>query len=458
MAVYHRQVPDDHDHLRRVRRGNRVQYLASLNGAYVAIGLLYGDGDILRTIEYACRCGQDSDCNPSNAGAVVGAMLGYAALPSQWKTSIQQYPGNTYSYTNYTYGQLVTSTLNRARSTIVTMGGSVTADSCVILLQTPAPPPVWEAFGADPVPIDSAYVRAVIAATPVRGAAPLDVSFSAAGSLGRNLSFQWTFGDGGTASGASATHTYTAIGTCQVRLTASNTGRADTAYATIVVLDPSQTSLKNLGTPIVSVTSPSGAGSRDLNTIRDNVYPTSGSYDVAYDTYNGSQHAEDYFGYTFTSTYAFTQLVHRYGPRDPDPEGGVFETFRVQVRVGAVWTDVTGATVVPSGYSASAARSFDSLVITFPATAGNGIRIIGAPRGGEWVGCAELDVYGTPVSSVCRAQAAVVRRQPVARAFFAVDGRRVSGDPYRPVGVYVVRECVGARTRVVVAPTGWATR
>lgn len=41
---------------------------ASLNGAYIAIGLLYGDGDIMKTIEYSTRCGQDSDCNPANAG------------------------------------------------------------------------------------------------------------------------------------------------------------------------------------------------------------------------------------------------------------------------------------------------------------------------------------------------------------------------------------------------------
>jgi len=40
---------------------------ASINGAYVALGLLYGKGDFARTLEVSTRAGQDSDCNPSSA-------------------------------------------------------------------------------------------------------------------------------------------------------------------------------------------------------------------------------------------------------------------------------------------------------------------------------------------------------------------------------------------------------
>jgi hypothetical protein len=38
-----------------------------VNAAYIVIGLLYGDGIYEKTIDIATRCGQDSDCNPSNA-------------------------------------------------------------------------------------------------------------------------------------------------------------------------------------------------------------------------------------------------------------------------------------------------------------------------------------------------------------------------------------------------------
>ena len=49
---------------------------AKLNAAYVLIGLLYGNGDFTDSMEIAMRCGQDSDCNPSSAGSVVGKTVG----------------------------------------------------------------------------------------------------------------------------------------------------------------------------------------------------------------------------------------------------------------------------------------------------------------------------------------------------------------------------------------------
>jgi hypothetical protein len=36
---------------------------ATINSAYVVIGLLYGKGDFTKTIEITTRCGQDADCN-----------------------------------------------------------------------------------------------------------------------------------------------------------------------------------------------------------------------------------------------------------------------------------------------------------------------------------------------------------------------------------------------------------
>ena len=37
---------------------------ARLNGAYVALGVLYGNRDFAKTMEVSTRSGQDSDCNP----------------------------------------------------------------------------------------------------------------------------------------------------------------------------------------------------------------------------------------------------------------------------------------------------------------------------------------------------------------------------------------------------------
>ena len=124
---------------------------ASFNGAFITIGLLYGEGDILKTIEFAARCGQDSDCNPANAGAVMGTMLGWEKLPAQWKKDIEKCPDNKYSHTNYTYTDLVNSSLRRAEKAIVQMGGRREGDTFIIKKQTIHQPKMWEQYGSDAV-------------------------------------------------------------------------------------------------------------------------------------------------------------------------------------------------------------------------------------------------------------------------------------------------------------------
>lgn len=57
---------------------------AKLNGAYVVMGLLYGDGNWYKTMNYATRCGQDADCNPANAAGILGTLIGAHAIPAQY--------------------------------------------------------------------------------------------------------------------------------------------------------------------------------------------------------------------------------------------------------------------------------------------------------------------------------------------------------------------------------------
>ena len=67
-------------------------------------------------------------------------------------------------------------------------------------------------------------LTASIQASPVSGDAPLTVSFSSLGSTGTISSIKWDFGDGSTDTGATVSHTYTAIGqfTAIVTLISSN--------------------------------------------------------------------------------------------------------------------------------------------------------------------------------------------------------------------------------------------
>jgi PKD repeat protein len=55
----------------------------------------------------------------------------------------------------------------------------------------------------------------------------------------RITSYQWTFGDGGTASGANVTHPYTAAGTYTVQLTVTDeVGQSATAAGSVAVATP----------------------------------------------------------------------------------------------------------------------------------------------------------------------------------------------------------------------------
>jgi len=123
---------------------------AKLNGAYIALGLLHGEGDFARTMEIATRSGQDSDCNPSNAAGVLGVMVGFDQIPEQWKHGLSQIGDEKFSYTDYSFEDIVHSTLNRAVKQAERNGGRLEDDTLLIQKQDPQPAPlsVWDDYGS----------------------------------------------------------------------------------------------------------------------------------------------------------------------------------------------------------------------------------------------------------------------------------------------------------------------
>jgi hypothetical protein len=105
---------------------------ARLNGGHVAIGLLYGGGDFSKTIEIATRSGQDSDCNPSSAAGILGVMIGYSNIPAEWKSGISDISNKKFSFTNYSFNEIVDSTVARALKVIVSAGGRVAGDEAFV--------------------------------------------------------------------------------------------------------------------------------------------------------------------------------------------------------------------------------------------------------------------------------------------------------------------------------------
>ena len=88
----------------------------------------------------------------------------------------------------------------------------------------------------------NASPTASFTATPVTGAAPLTVQFNAVASSdpdGSIASYAWDFGDGNTATGITATHTYPTTGVYVALLTVTdNEGASDTTNQTITVTGP----------------------------------------------------------------------------------------------------------------------------------------------------------------------------------------------------------------------------
>ena len=112
---------------------------AKLNGAYIVMGLLYGESDPLKTMEIATRCGQDSDCNPSNAMAVLGVIKGLSGLPQAYREAVIAIGDSLFINTNYSFNKAVDQTMKYAKNLIVQNGGIATESKLTIKIQAPEP-------------------------------------------------------------------------------------------------------------------------------------------------------------------------------------------------------------------------------------------------------------------------------------------------------------------------------
>mgnify|MGYP001806049841 CR=1 FL=1 len=119
---------------------------AKLNGAYIVMGLLYGEGDPEKTMEISTRCGQDSDCNPSNAVAVLGVIKGLSGLPAEYRAAIKEIGDSLFVNTNYSFNRAVDKTMEYAQKLAVQNGGESTSEELRIKVQQPIPMAFEAAF------------------------------------------------------------------------------------------------------------------------------------------------------------------------------------------------------------------------------------------------------------------------------------------------------------------------
>jgi hypothetical protein len=127
---------------------------AKLNGAYIIMGLLYGKRDLDQTIIISTRCGQDSDCNPSNAAGVLFTSLGRSKLPERFTVAIDS--NGKFSHTEYTFPRLIEVSEALVRSAVVRSGGRIERDTDgneVLVIPVQEPQPTKLEHSCEPGPI-----------------------------------------------------------------------------------------------------------------------------------------------------------------------------------------------------------------------------------------------------------------------------------------------------------------
>ncbi len=147
---------------------------AKINGAYIVMGLLYGRGDLDKTIEISMRCGQDSDCNPSNAAGVLATTIGYENLWEKFKSALNL--EQKFSYTDYNFPPLIEVCEKLARRAVQRYGGKIEIlngeEVFLIPVSAPKTSVLEQCWTADSITVDPYFTPEEMAQIEVRTRKP----------------------------------------------------------------------------------------------------------------------------------------------------------------------------------------------------------------------------------------------------------------------------------------------
>jgi len=136
-----------------VKWGKNLGLDVRTNGAYVYLGLLYGDGEIWKTMNISMRSGLDSDCNPSNSAGIVGTAMGMSKIPEKWAI-LRNLPVSNASFVSggltlkeiypnpIGWDDILEATVEVGKKNILANGGRIENGIIYIPHRTPTVPPL----------------------------------------------------------------------------------------------------------------------------------------------------------------------------------------------------------------------------------------------------------------------------------------------------------------------------
>ncbi|MBQ9467781.1 MAG: ADP-ribosylglycohydrolase family protein [Clostridia bacterium] len=368
---------------------------AKFNSGYVLMGLLYGEGDFEKSVKYALICGQDSDCDPSTVGGVLGNYLGASGIPDRYKSALDR-TGRKYAFTDYTFEDAVNLNFRLMKEQFA-LDGARFADG------------VWERrTGTDTAPLppeqwpDGVYVYAdlslekntlrVIEITPFAKNEKI-------------VSVTVETGDGTVFIDAiPAFYTYEKPGEYLVTVTVKGDRGGERRYSEAFAVKEAENAPEE-EIVVCSVTSPCGGGARDARIIANGVIPSPDEANdrMQYDTYilgdpHGNPPRAQYVGYVFRKERTVTAVDFTEGNHFGN--GGWFASGSLEIQVfrAGGW-ERAGFTASPSYPGGNAMRDFLPGYQTYRLTLDapcvcEGVRLYGVGGGSAgFISVCELDVH-----------------------------------------------------------------
>ena len=392
-------------------RGTPFNIDAKLNGGYIAMGLLFGDGDFEKTLEVSLRCGQDNDCNPSNAAGVLGCMLGYDGIPEQYTEGIPAIENEKFSHTEYDFASLVDACTGVVRELIEANGGEVTGlrngETWQLPQQKYAPPKGLEQW----VVIDQDL--RLQAAPGIKGGRGVQLTWAEVptATAYRLLRATSDKPEGVRIFGTKAATSYedrsAPVGesvayTVEVKL--PETGWQSSEPITSFVFDPvaaNETSDENLArsdfaSADAAILTPKGGGLRDIEVIRDGIVE-----EQNYDSFDGKNAApEDWYAIRFAKAVRVSSIEYVEGSNFHDGGWWLSLTAQVLDPESFEWRDCDSVQLSPE-YDLEdhqeGRQAYTRWALTFDPETCAGVRIIGEPGGeADFTSIAELEAYYRP--------------------------------------------------------------